>query len=103
MDKVVRDGLVAVVYHPSWGCGWYSWHGRAQLLFDPKIVAYIESGDTLGLEKYLEGIRGDDYWISAELEELAIEWIREGTEFTVVEYDGSETIWYKDSVKWIKA
>jgi hypothetical protein len=43
MNKVVRDGKVAVIYSPHYGAGWYSWHGIPELLFDPAVVAMIET------------------------------------------------------------
>ena len=26
MNKVIRDGKVAVLYSPGYGAGWYSWN-----------------------------------------------------------------------------
>jgi hypothetical protein len=26
MEKVIRDGKVAVLYSPGYGAGWYSWN-----------------------------------------------------------------------------
>ena len=45
MNKLVRDGLIAVIVSPGHGAGWYSWHGIEELLFDPSIVAWIESNE----------------------------------------------------------
>jgi hypothetical protein len=43
MDKVIRDGKVAVLYSPGYGAGWYSWHDNEELLYDPVIVDMVES------------------------------------------------------------
>ena len=44
MDKVVRDGKVAVLISQGFGAGWYSWNSNEQLLFSPKIVEMVEQG-----------------------------------------------------------
>ena len=44
MEKVIRDGQVAVLYSPGYGAGWFTWHGVEELLFDPKVVDMLESG-----------------------------------------------------------
>ena len=43
-DRVIRDGLVAVVYSPGFGAGWYTWNLESpEILFDPNIVTYAVS------------------------------------------------------------
>ena len=43
MEKVIRDGKVAVLISQGWGAGWYSWHrDNQQLLFHPKLVEMVE-------------------------------------------------------------
>ena len=39
--RVVRDGYVAVLYSPGYGAGWYSWHRKEELLYDPTIVQMV--------------------------------------------------------------
>ena len=41
MEKVIRDGKVAVLYSPGYGAGWFSWHGIEELLYDPVVVGMI--------------------------------------------------------------
>ena len=44
MDKVIRNSLVAVLYSPRYGSGWYSWSTEyPEILFDPKVVDWIET------------------------------------------------------------
>lgn len=33
MDKVIRDGMVAVIYSPGYGAGWSSWNRDYPLLW----------------------------------------------------------------------
>ena len=61
MNKVVRDGLVAVLVSPGFGAGWYSWHGIHELLFDPVVVGMLENNiDRYEIEKYCEKTYGED-------------------------------------------
>lgn len=104
MDKVVRDGLVAVLYSPGYGSGWYTWNTEyPQILYDPKIVEWVEAGkpqDQLDLiEAYMESTYPDTY-VGSNLTKLKIEWMSVGTQFQVHEYDGSETIKYASEQKW---
>jgi hypothetical protein len=100
MEKVIRDGKVAVLYSPGYGAGWYSWHGEEKLLYDPVIVGMIESKKHhTEIEAYCESIYGDQHYFSGA-EDLKIEWIDIGREFRIDEYDGSEYIEYRDDLEW---
>lgn len=93
MEKVIKDGQVAVLYSPGYGAGWYSWNKEhKELLFHPKLVAMVEAGkraeitdawvkENLGIDIYTGGAEG-----------LKIEWLPKGTAFQIEEYDGFETI-----------
>lgn len=95
MEKVVRDGKVAVLYSPGYGAGWYSWNDFKEgygerLLFCPRLVLAVlkESGekpmDVAKLEfpnAYHGGIR-----------DIAVEWIPKGTRFEIQEHDGYESV-----------
>lgn len=103
MNKVVRDGKVAVLHTDDWGAGWYSWHGIEELLFDPEIVRMIENPDEdedeESIIRYCEEKYGaESYYDGART--LTVTWIPEGSEFIIHEYDGVESIWLKDKVKW---
>lgn len=104
MDKVVRNGLVAVLYSPGYGSGWYTWNNEyLQILYDPKIVEWVEAGkpeDQLDLIKaYMKSTYPDTY-IGFNLTQLKIEWMPVGTQFQVHEYDGFESIKYASEQKW---
>ncbi len=45
MEKVIRDGKVAILYSPGFGAGWYSWNtDHKELIFHPKLVELVETG-----------------------------------------------------------
>jgi len=100
MDKVIRDGKVAVLYSPGYGAGWYSWHGNEELLYDPVIVGMVESKKHYTeIVAYCQERYGEQHYFSGA-EDLRIEWIDIGREFRIDEYDGSESIEYKDELDW---
>jgi hypothetical protein len=43
MNKLVRDGKVAVLYSTGYGAGWYSWHGIEELLYDSVVVEMVNN------------------------------------------------------------
>ena len=93
MEKVIRDGKVAVIISHGYGAGWYSWNPEhKELLFSPKIVEMIENNrfdeitdewikENLGIDIYTGGSDG-----------LKIHWLPIGTAFEVDEYDGAESL-----------
>jgi hypothetical protein len=102
MDRVVRDGKVAVLYSPKYGAGWYSWNrDRIEILFDPAIVDLIEKGQAEELQVYVTLKYPDLY--TGGLEDLAIEWIPVGSRFIIEEHDGAETVKVQNTIKWIRA
>jgi hypothetical protein len=101
MNKVRRDGKVAVIYSPHYGAGWYSWHLIPELLFDPAVVAMIETDRYEEIESYCA-----EHWPDAYIgdpEDLTIAWVEEGCEFQIEEYDGAEKLRFKDREQWIVA
>lgn len=101
MDKVIRDGKVAVLYSPGYGAGWSTWNDCPECLFDPDIVALVESGvsEEAISEKAKEKWSGNNScFYSGGARDLTIEWIPEGTQFIVHEYDGSESIRYIEDI-----
>ena len=102
MQKKTVDGLVAVLYSPDFGAGWYTWHNIAELLFDPKVVDMVmEKTSAETIELYCRTVYGDHYYGGAG--DLTVAWVPPGTEFVIEDYDGAETITFKDKVEWILA
>lgn len=101
MDKVIRDGKVAVLYSPGFGAGWFSWHHVKELIYDPRIVHYVETGEKELIFSYVEEVYPDVF--CGGVDDLQIEWIKEGTLFQINEYDGSESIAIQDNIDWLVA
>lgn len=102
MQKVIRDGKVAVLYSPGYGAGWSTWSVPVEGIFHPELVEAVERNATADL---IEGIArrlfGDGYYGGAS--QLKIEWIDEGTLFNIVECNGFESIEYAENQQWIIA
>ena len=102
MDKKIKDGMVAVLFSPHYGAGWYSWHGIEELLYDPKLVEMVEEKTSVeAIELYCEEVYGEHYYGGAE--DLEVAWVSVGTPFRIDEYGGAETIEIRDEINWMVA
>ena len=95
MEKIVRDGKVAVAVSYGFGAGWSTWNEVDpmdarfnQLFLDGKVeeVQRICDEEELG---YAGGAR-----------DVEIEWVPVGTKFVISEYDGSESLETIDDFDW---
>lgn len=103
VEKLERDGKVAVLYSPGFGAGWSSWNTdiAEELVFDKDLILALERGgpdevEKVAIEKYEE-----DHYFSCY--QLKIEWITKGVSFYIQEYDGSERIVYPSDALWMVA
>ena len=102
MNKLVRDGMVAVLYSPDYGSGWYTWNtNHPELLFDPAIVQLVEEDKFDELKTYVTLKYPNIY--EGGMWELKVAWIPEGAMFRINEYDGDESIELKDDMDWFTA
>ena len=104
MEKLIRDGKVAVIYSPGFGAGWYTWnhveYGH-ELVFDPTLAAYIDEGKIDEAKTYVTMRFPEAY--DGGVDNLVVHWVPEGTAFRIHEYDGSESIEVKDKMDWVVA
>lgn len=114
MDKVIRNGKVAVLISPGFGAGWSTWslEKERELMFDPTVVTLVEDRDEGRIEtdqlvelveSYCKKKYGEHAIYCGGVEDLEIHWIPEGTQFRINEYDGSESILYKENDFWVTA
>lgn len=105
MEKVIRDGKVAVLYSPGYGAGWYSWNSdHPEIVFHPKLVELVEQ-DRLDeiTEEFMKEHFNIDYIYCGGADDLEIKWIEQGVAFTIDEYDGFESIQYIDKIEYLVA
>ena len=93
MEKVIRNGKVAVLYSPGFGAGWYSWNSNKELLFHPKLVEMVENNRQSEITtQWIQKNLGINNVYCGGADDLQIEWLDEGTVFEINEYGGSESI-----------
>ena len=93
LNKLVRDGKVAVVYSPGFVGGWGTWNPasvRAQLCMDAELAEAVLAGELDKAEARALELYPDVYLGGSS--ELTVVWIPVGARFLVMEYDGSESI-----------
>ena len=102
--RVVRDGCVAVLYSPGYGAGWYSWHRKEELLYDPTIVQLVLENRHDDIEDYIfsKYPNEEDAYIGG-FEELIVEWVPLGEKFRIDEYDGAESVVLARHEDWLTA
>jgi hypothetical protein len=102
MNKLVKDGMVAVLYSPDFGAGWYTWNTKMpELLFEPAIVQFLLDDKFDELQTYVELKYPEIY--KGGMMELTVAWVPENTQFRISEYDGAESIEIKDDTNWFTA
>ena len=102
MNKLVANGKVAVLYSPGFGAGWYTWnYDTPEILFDPALAQLVIDEKFDELQTFVELKYPTVY--KGGMMDLEVQWITEGTLFKVVEYDGAESIEYKEDNEWIIA
>lgn len=109
MEKVIRDGKVAVLVSRGYGAGWSTWgpsRHREIYLFHPKLVQMVE--EKREGEITPEWIRQEldidcTYVFKSGTDGLHIEWVPVGTQFYIDENDGFETLITFDNMNWITA
>lgn len=108
VDKVIKDGKVAVLFSSGFGSGWSSWSYptsddiKERMLFNPSLVNAILSDESYErileiAEKEFPGQYYGGLW------NIAIEWVPEGTLFRIHEYDGNENVIPFDTDDFFKA
>ena len=101
MNKLIRDGKVAVLVSPGYGAGWYSWHGNEELLYDPSIAEWVEQKELDKVLTYMELKHPDVY--CGGLEDLEIKWVSTGDRFRIDEHDGAESLVLETNERWLTA
>lgn len=100
MNKLVKDGKIAVLISPGFGAGWYTWNYEyPDMLFDSGLVDLVLKGDKEQMLAYAT-VKWPDAYLGG-IGDLAVEWVDQGQQIKINEYDGSESIEYRDSDDWI--
>lgn len=97
VEKVIRDGKVAILVSPDFGAGWSTWADpeyKDFTLFDQRLVAAVEAKASVAEIKAIvdEALGPDNSMYMGGARTLEVQWLPVGTPFYVHEYDGSESI-----------
>ena len=93
MEKIEKDGRIAVLYSPGFGAGWSTWaddNQKEALCMDARIVGPFLAGDKAGAVAAAVAMFPDLYTGGAD--ELQVMWIEKGKAFEVEEYEGTESV-----------
>lgn len=102
MNKIIRDGKVAVLISPGYGAGWYTWNqGHPECLYDPEIVKIV-LGEAKGDINKISAKFGDGFY-SGGSDQLEVAWIPVGSRFRIDEYDGWEQLILEGDENWLIA
>jgi hypothetical protein len=101
MEKVIKNGKVAVLVSHGYGGGFYTWGAPVEAIFDPTLVDLIENDKIQDAIDYVKKTYPDAY--EGGVGTLDIEWIPEGSKFIINEYDGSESLQLMDDTNWLTA
>lgn len=95
LQKVIRNGQVAILYSPGFGAGWFTWNtDYPQLMFHPQLVEWAEKGlpEDIDLEEWCKQEFNSEYIYVGGWSNITVYWMTQGTIFRINEYDGSESI-----------
>jgi len=103
LTKEFDEGTyVAVLISPGFGAGWSTWAVHCDSdakLFDPVIAQMILDGADQDDIESVARVRYPDEYLGC-IDNLEVRWIKQGAEFKLDEYDGFESIVYKDGIIW---
>jgi hypothetical protein len=98
MEKLVRNGLVAVAVSGGYGAGWSTWNNVNPM--DARFNILFDEGKHEEAALLCESL---DLGYAGGAEDVRLEWIPVGTEFVITEYDGSERLETKEYHNWLTA
>ena len=126
-NKVYHGNKVAVLVSAGYGAGWYSWNTNFKdCLTNPELIKLVLEKEALeedlrkipwdrrensqigknlttnvsNIENFANSLYGNEFY-SGGAPGLYIEWIEEGSYFQITDYDGNESLKYKDSENWL--
>ena len=89
MKMFKKDGKTAVLVSPGFGAGFSTWN-KPEMAVDFDLVEAFLSGDKTRFEYILNEKYEDAY--TGGVDDLQVQWVTEGTQFMIEEYDGNESI-----------
>ena len=106
-NRLIRDGKVAIIYSPGFGAGWSTWNTEyseygQDLIFDPGLADLLINRKSQDQIEAYVALKWTGVYTGG-LEQARVEWLAQGVEFKITEYDGSESLQFRNSEEWITA
>ena len=98
MEKIIKDGMVAVAVSYGYGAGWSTWNSIDPM--DARFNQLFLDGNIAEVERICDA---EELGYAGGAEDVVIEWVPVGTEFIIHEYDGSESLQIKEEFNWSMA
>jgi hypothetical protein len=98
MEKIVRDGMVAVAVSYGYGAGWSTWND-----IDPRDARFNQLFLDGNIDEVVRICDEEELGYAGGADQVAIEWIPVGTKFIVHEFDGAESIETIEEFNWLEA
>ena len=98
MEKIVRDGKVAVAVSGGFGAGWSTWND-----IDPRDARFNQLFLDGDIDEIVRICDEEELGYAGGASDVAIEWVPVGTKFRIDEYDGSESLVTEDEDPWVIA
>lgn len=95
MEKIIRDGMVAVAVSPGFGAGWSTWNDIDPM--DARFNQLFLDGKHEEAARLCEEL---DIGYAGGADDVEIRWIPVGTRFVIQEYDGAEDLMTIDEFGW---
>lgn len=92
MEKLIKDGKVAVAISEGCGAGWSTWSDVDPM--DKRFNELILEGKIEEAEALAKSLG----YYSGGLEDCVLEWLEIGTRFEIKEYDGDESVRLIDDI-----
>lgn len=109
MEKIIKDGKVAVLISSGYGAGWSSWCGRDKpevevLLFHPLLIEMVESERHNEItSEWIQETFGFEGVYTGGVDGLYVQWVTCGKKFLINEYDGAEGLVTEDDLDFYTA
>ena len=98
MEKIVRDGMVAVAVSGGFGAGWSTWNSISPT--DARFNQLFLDGN---FDEVVRICDEEDLGYAGGAHDVDIVWVPVGTRFVINEYDGSESLRTIDDFRWNEA
>jgi hypothetical protein len=93
MEKLIKDGKVAVLVSYGHGAGWSTWNNKSNtdMVFDKDIAQMLIDNEPYSELRELADKKYPNA-CTLGLGDLVVEWVDIGERFEIEEYDGSESL-----------